>query len=575
MNEITALNYSAVWAAVNVIASAVASLPLILYRRLPDGGKERYTGHPLYRLLHDEPNSEMTSLVFRETLQAHVLTWGNGYAEIERDGSGRPVALWPLDPSRVQPIREGGRLHYRFTNENGTQVILASRDVLHVPGLSFDGLCGYSPIAKARESIGLGLATERFGSAFFGQGSTFGGVLTSPHKLTQLQKDDIREAIDKHHKGVDRANKFLVLSDGFKFDRLGIPPDDAQFLETRKFQITEVARWFNLPPHKLKDLDRATFSNIEHSSIEFVSDTLRPWLVRWEQEINRKLIAPLERTQQFAEHLVDGLLRGDITSRYAAYAVGTQHGWLSANDIRGFENLNPIDGGNTYLVPVNMIPIDRMDEYADRLVALPRRADGTPTPLEDIGDSTDENKEARALVTAATEARQQAESQLLEARDARSALEAQLSDARQSDTDRAAAFLAAERALITETMRRMVDRETERIRRAGTSPEKIRAILSEDGFYNGHTALMERALCDTVRMHLAWTRSDADPSTVTASYVESHIAESRAQLQAILDGEADDIAPSIGALLERWERDRPTTLADQLMTEGIEYVRAA
>jgi HK97 family phage portal protein len=363
VNEFTALNYSAVWAAIQAIAPKVAQAPLILYKRLPNGGKERYTQSNLYRILRDEWNPEMTSMVARETLTAHMLTWGNGYAEIERDQAGRPMALWPLLPNQVEPFRDQAkRLVYRVSAPGEADAIIPAGDMLHVPGLGFDGLVGYSVVRMARDSFGLGMAAQRFGSTFFGNGATFGGALTHPGELGQEGRDNLRASIEAEHKGASRAHRFLILEEGMKYEKFGVDPNDAQFLETRQFEIAEVARWFDLPPHKLRDLSRATFSNIEQQAIEFVVDTLMKWFIRWEQEINRKLIPKLERNIQFVEHLVDGMLRGDIGTRYSAYATGRQWGWLSANDVRDKENMNPLPGedGNIYLVPSNMTTPERI-----------------------------------------------------------------------------------------------------------------------------------------------------------------------------------------------------------------------
>ena len=372
INEHTALNYSAVWAATSIIAGDVASFPLIFYKNLKGGGKERYTDHPLYYILHDQPNSEMTSMVWRETLQAHLLLWGNGYSEIERDQAGRPVALWPLSPDRVTPERDERTraLRYRVSSTNNQDVFLPAADMLHIPGLGFNGLEGYSVIRMARESLGLLAASERFGGSFFGQGATFGGILQHPKSITGKAKENLRDSFNTYHQGVEKAHRFLLLEEGMSYTRLGIQPNDAQFLETREFQIREVARWFNIPPHKLADLENAHFTNIEEENADYLASTLRRWLVRWEQEIKRKLISPRERNLQSAEHLIEGFLRGKTTERYAAYAVGRQWGWLSADDVREMENKNPLaDGaGKIYLVPTNMAPADRINDVIDAQV---------------------------------------------------------------------------------------------------------------------------------------------------------------------------------------------------------------
>jgi HK97 family phage portal protein len=404
VSEQTALNYSAVWSAVTLIAGDVASLPLILYKRLPGGGRERFLQHPLYRLLHDEPNSEMSSLTFREVLTAHLLTWGNAYAEIERDIAGRPVALWPLTPDRVTPLRDpSGALVYRVNNPGKADSMLDPGRVLHVSGLGFDGLMGYSVVAKARESLGLGVAAERFGATFFGNGATFGGILSHPSKLSDVALKHLKESIEARHAGVDKAHKFLMLEEGMSYANIGIPPDDAQFLETRQFQIEEVARWFNVPPHKIGYLKYGTYSNIEQQAIDYVTGTLRRWLVRWEQEVTRKLIAPSERRQQYVEHLVDALLRGDTASRYSAYATARQWGWLSVDDIRERENMNPLpDGsGQMYLVPTNMLPADLLREQAEadlaKKVADAKNAENPPPPPPPVEGEDDGMQEEEGM----------------------------------------------------------------------------------------------------------------------------------------------------------------------------------
>jgi HK97 family phage portal protein len=448
VTEQTALNYAPFWAAVSLIAGDVASLPLILYKRRPDGGKERLVANPLYRMLHDAPNPEMTSMSFRETMQAHVLTWGNAYAEIERDGQGRPFALWPLVPSTVSVLRDAGTIRYRVTNPDGRQIVFERDDIFHLPGLSHDGVCGYSVVGKARDSLGLGMAAERFGGTFFGGGSSFGGVLTHPLSLSPQAKQNIRESIEAYHQGVDKAHRFLVMSEGMTYERLGIPPNDAQFLETRKFQVGDIARWFNVPPHKIGDLERATFSNIEHLDIEYYKSCLRKWLVRWEQEILRKLIFPSERRVQFAEHLVDGLLRGDIQSRYAAYAVGRQWGWLSADDIRAWENLNPLpDGqGQMYLAPQNMVPANRFDELIDAQVA-PKTTAAAPSAPNGADDDTEEDP-AERMVTLLTAELHTAQAQAQEAREALGVAETRVAQTATENQARSEAMAQAEQARV-------------------------------------------------------------------------------------------------------------------------------
>lgn len=360
VNERTAMQTTAVYACVRILAEAVASLPLHVYEYQDDGGKKLVHDHPLYYLLHDEPNPEMTSFVFRETLMSHLLIWGNAYAQIIRDGAGRVLGLYPLLPDKMDVQRdEKGNIYYvysRNSDENPMfkeygNIRLKAEDVLHIPGLGFDGLIGYSPIAMAKNAVGMTLACEEYGASFFANGANPGGVLEHPGVLKDPSK--VRESWNSVYRGVNNAHKIAVLEEGMKYQQIGIPPEEAQFLETRKFQINEIARLYRIPPHMVGDLDKSSFSNIEQQSLEFVKYTLDPWVIRWEQSLQRSLLLPGEKGKYFIKLNVDGLLRGDYQSRMNGYAVGRQNGWFSANDIREMENMNPIpdeEGGNLYLI---------------------------------------------------------------------------------------------------------------------------------------------------------------------------------------------------------------------------------
>ena len=360
VNERTAMQTTAVYACVRILAEAVASLPLHVYEYQDDGGKKLVHDHPLYYLLHDEPNPEMTSFVFRETLMSHLLIWGNAYAQIIRDGAGRVLGMYPLLPDKMEVQRDDkGNIYYvysRNSDENPMfkeygDIRLKAEEVLHIPGLGFDGLIGYSPIAMAKNAVGMTLACEEYGASFFANGANPGGVLEHPGVLKDPSK--VRESWNSVYRGVSNAHKIAVLEEGMKYQQIGIPPEEAQFLETRKFQINEIARLYRIPPHMVGDLDKSSFSNIEQQSLEFVKYTLDPWVIRWEQSLQRSLLLPGEKGKYFIKLNVDGLLRGDYQSRMNGYAVGRQNGWFSANDIREMENMNPIpdeEGGNLYLI---------------------------------------------------------------------------------------------------------------------------------------------------------------------------------------------------------------------------------
>ncbi|EEO2744237.1 phage portal protein [Listeria monocytogenes] len=374
VTERSALQMTAVYSCVRILAEAVAGLPLHLYRYTDDGGKEKAIDHPLYRLLHDEPNSEMSSFVFRETLMTHLLLWGNCYAQIIHNGKGEVVGLYPLMPNRMSVHRdESGQLYYLYTrgadDVNNTKdmiVKLSTSDVLHIPGLGFDGLVGYSPIAMAKNAIGLAIATEEYGAKFFANGAAPSGVLEHPGTIKEPGK--VREAWQSQFGGSANSNKIAVLEEGMKYTPISISPEQAQFLETRKFQINEIARIFRVPPHMVGDLEKSSFSNIEQQSLEFVKYTLDPWVVRWEQTLARILFTPEEKKKYFFRFNVEGLLRGDYESRMSGYATARQNGWMSANDIRELENLDRIpseDGGDMYLVNGNMLPLTKAGAFAD------------------------------------------------------------------------------------------------------------------------------------------------------------------------------------------------------------------
>lgn len=363
VNERTAMQTTAVYSCVRILAEAVASLPLHIYQ-YTDKGKERVADHPLYSILHDEPNEEMTSFAFRETLMSHLLIWGNAYAQIIRDGAGRVLGLYPLLPNKMQVDRaDNGEIIYiysRDSEENPNfstygQIYLRRQDVLHIPGLGFDGLVGYSPIAMAKNAVGMTQACEEYGASFFANGANPGGVLEHPGVLKDPGK--VRESWNAVYRGTNNAHKIAVLEEGMKYQQIGIPPEEAQFLETRKFQINEIARLYRIPPHMVGDLEKSSFSNIEQQSLEFVKYTLNPWVIRWEQSLQKALLLPEEKKEYFIKLNVDGLLRGDYQSRMTGYATARQNGWMSANDIRELEDLNPIpeeEGGNLYLINGNM-----------------------------------------------------------------------------------------------------------------------------------------------------------------------------------------------------------------------------
>lgn len=388
VTEETALTYSAVWNAVSLISGTIATLPLHLMQR-KDKTKRIADERRLYQVMHDQWNPYMTAVAGREAMMAHILIWGNGYAEKIRNGYGEVVELWPITPNRVNPKMEGSELVYEIRMDREAPITLPRDKVLHIPGLGFDGFTGYSVISMARKSIGLSMALETFGALFFGNGTNPGMIVSHPGHL----KDPsiLRDALTAAHSGLGKTHRLMLLEEGMKVEKYGIPPDDCQFLESRGFQIPEVARWFNLPPHKLKDLTRSSFSNIESEQISFVTDSILPWLVRLEANYNTQLLTTGDRGlygqgRLYFRHNVDGLLRGNAKDRAEYFRIMWNIGAMSENDIREKEEMDPIEQefANDYFVPMNMVPLSMIREYLEKSIEkkkeIPMKFEGKLMP---------------------------------------------------------------------------------------------------------------------------------------------------------------------------------------------------
>lgn len=377
VTEENALSATAVHAGVQIISSALAMLPLKVYERTGERTKALARQMILYRLLHDEPNPEQTSFEFREMQMGFLLLWGNCYAQKMYNGRGEVVELWPLTPWRVTPERTAAdTLVYRVTLPDGGETTLPADDVLHIRGFTSNGLLGDNLVQRFRDSIGLSLAAEKYGGAFFGNGANAGGFLSHPQKLGPEARKNLRESFGRENGGISNAHRVGILEEGMTWIQRTVNPEDAQALETRKFQVTEVARILNLPPHLLKDLERATFTNIEHQGQEFVTYTMQPWLTRWEQRLNKSLLLPSQRSRFFTKFEVEGLLRGDSAARSAFYTSMFGIGAYSVNDIREKEDDEPVEGGDQRFVPLNMVPLDRAAELAEAGV----KAKAAPAP---------------------------------------------------------------------------------------------------------------------------------------------------------------------------------------------------
>lgn len=393
VNPGTAAKCVAVYACIRLLSETLASLPLIFYKRLSPKGKERYPSHPLAKLLARKPNRWMTSFEFREMMMGHLLLRGNAYAEIYMTGSGVVTEIVPLHPTSVEPmIDRSGELYYEYTNYDGTKRTINQGEMLHIKGLSSDGIIGSSVITHIAETIGLSLTMEEHAARFFSNSARPGGVLTHPGRFKDEDTSKrVRNSWIEMHSGAKNSHRVAILEEGMKWEQVGMSSEDAQLLESRRFAIEDIARGFRVPPHKIGDLSRATFSNIEHQGLEFVTDSLMPWLRRWEDALNTCLLSEREQDIYFSEFLVAGLLRGDLQSRYNAYNIGRTGGWLSVDEIRELENMNPLpDGqGETYLQPLNMQVVGEEPPETEEPIA--------PPPVEEEEDEEEEDDTERAF----------------------------------------------------------------------------------------------------------------------------------------------------------------------------------
>lgn len=367
----TATRINAVYACIGILAESMAALPLDVFERLDGGGKRKSINHPLHNKLHNQPNRWQTSFEWREMMIGHLMLRGNAYSEIISTGNNPVAELIPLHPDRVTPFwAPNGNIAYQYRPESGESRVILQEEMHHLKLRSNDGLTGISPIDECRESLGLASAAEEFGSRFFSNGSTLTGVLEHPGKLSDKGVERLRKDWEERHQGAPNSNRVAIFEDGMQWKQIGIVPEQAQFLETRKFQIAEIARIFRIPPHMLADLERATFNNIEELGISFVKYTLNHLIVRWEQVMFRDLIAPSSRRKYVIAFNVEGLLRGDTKSRAEFYKTMQNLGNMSINEVREKENLNPIPGGDVHMVPLNMTTLDKLGAEDDD--------DGTP-----------------------------------------------------------------------------------------------------------------------------------------------------------------------------------------------------
>jgi len=506
VTENTALSISAVFGGVRAIAEDVAKLPAPAYRRLTPRGKERMADHIVHRLLNAEANGEMIAFNFRQAMTACAMLYGNAYAEIEWANNGRPLALWPIEPWRVRVIRDARkRLMYEI---DGGAVLLQSEDVLHITGFSLNGVVGEMLSRVGRDGLGLTIAAQKFAGSFFGNGARLSGIIQYPGTLSEQAATNLKTSFQKAHSGAGNAFGVAVLEEGSTWHQTSAEPNEAQMIETRQFQVEDVCRWLRVPPHKIQHLLRSTYSNIEHQSIEYVQDTMLPWCIRWEQEIKRKLISDRD---VFVEHLFEGMLRGDIASRYSAYATARNNGWMNADEIRERENMNPLpDGqGEIYLVPLNMAPAKAMQDPS----LLAQYKSGAAQGGADNAPTNNPN-----TVNGGT-------------RDA---------------------IVRAHRRLFADAMRRIIRKESLAMRRAAKKPEGLPEAV--EAFYATHAAFVREVLLPVIEAHQEATGRDVGAAEGIASMLaEKHV---RNALEALRD------ASDIDALMDTWETEKPDAFAE-------------
>jgi HK97 family phage portal protein len=551
VSETKALTYATIYTCTRILAETVASMPLIVYERL-ERGKRRAPEHPLFMLLHDAPNERMTSFEYRETLQGHLALWGNAYSHITYDDRGQVVELFPFRPDRlVQTGTRDGNFWYEFQMPDQSTQWFRQEQIWHLRGLSSDGLFGYSPVRLLRQGIGLGLATEEFGARFFGNGAQLGGVLRHPGVLGDEAHTRLRESWEARHGGLSQAHKVAILEEGMDYESVGIPPEDAQFLETRTFQMRDVARAYRIPLHLVGDLERASFSNIEQQSIEFVSYTMLPWFVRWEQSIKQNLMLPQDRMIYFAEFLADALQRGDIESRYKAYNQAWMMGSMSQNEIRDKENMNPIEGGDVYYVPLNMVSTDESRGAGEQ------------------GSRGEELVSSNQQLTHSVERR--------------------ADEQRQAHIGQRLRLRNVYRPLITEAAGRVFRREANDVANAARRFLKnndISGFMSWlIGFYESHEEFSARQMLPVLQAYgllvapeaageLAATSDPEETERYMRRYTDAWAARAATRSQNEIDTAlaADDVEPALDEVWDRWRNERPNTVGREEAVRAGEAV---
>ncbi len=557
VSEQSAMRISAVYACVKLVAWTLASLPLPTYRRMVPRGKERAYEHNNYALLHDRPNPEQTSFEWRALMSAYQNLWGLGLSEVEFDRrTGMPVALWPIPPWRVEVMRSSGaRRFFRITLPDGSKQNLSPQQALEFRALSTHSDHVMSPVAVHRETIGLSAALKEFGARTFGQGTNPAGIVTTDQQLKEDTINSLRDYLAEHYAGLSRSHRLMMLHGGLKFDRVGLPPEDAQYLESQKFGIAEIARIYNVPLHLLQEHQSSTTwgSGLEELNQGFATFTLRPYLVQWEQELKRKLFVGPADQDYFSEFLVDGLLRGNQKDRTEAYQKRFQMASLSPNDIRELENENPYDGGDEYFVPMNMLPVSAALTQAEQ-----GELEGT-----DPDERAGKLKEIRARRSASTRFHTAATYKRV------------ISDA-------AARVIRREEADIMRKARKVFGE------RSAEQAQYFTDWLSE--FYDAHAEFLQKqmappfaALAEAIdqaaseeiglgdgRAYRHKAQVDSFVNEYLAAYSARHVGASRGQLRQVVNQAIEEGEDPVDALRTRfgeWREKRPDKIAERENTQ--------
>ena len=573
-----------VFACVRVLAESVAMLPLVLYETTPGGGRERAISHPLYTILKDLPNPEMTSVELRMAMMRHLALYGNAYAQKVRNGSGRLLELWPLRPDQMEIKRApDGVLVYEYTLEDGKKQYFRQDEIMHIRGLSSDGVTGLSPIATAKREFLASDARSEYAAAFYENGARPGGVLKHPGRLSDTAYGRIRAAWENRHQGPGNANRIAILEEGMDFSDVAIPQSDQQFIEQEKLSASRIAAIFRVPAHMVNDLERATFSNIEEMGQEFVDYTLSPWFVVWEQAISRDLLKPNERPRYYAKHVAQALLRGNAASRAQFYANGLQWGYFSINDVRALEDLNPVEDGDTYFVPMNMVPLEVAVNGQSSTVNGQSSTEETPADGQ-------RSVEHPAGCTCGQHGRGGRGGQ---GKSAETSFLTRAEDGQESLRVNRVEMARAQLPILEEIAGRLVRRETRDVRRQleksmkARGMDDFRAWLEE--FYGSFDGVVvdffRAAMLSYARQAMLAAASELGekPKGLTTGlrefvngYLEAMGAQwarsSRLQIEALIDeatAAGTDPAEAVTQRLDGWEETRPGKMADSQAFEAL------